>query len=37
VSARADVSFESGGEHCAAWLYHPEHASACIVMVPRLS
>jgi dienelactone hydrolase len=32
VSARADVSFESGGERCAAWLYEPEHASGCVVM-----
>jgi pimeloyl-ACP methyl ester carboxylesterase len=26
--SRSDVSFSSGGEECAAWLYRPEHAEA---------
>ena len=29
---RADVSFESAGERCAAWLYCPQEATACVVL-----
>jgi len=29
---RADLTFSSGGERCAAWLYRPEQASACVVL-----
>jgi dienelactone hydrolase len=32
VIARSDVTFESAGERCAAWLYRPEHTSACVVL-----
>jgi fermentation-respiration switch protein FrsA (DUF1100 family) len=29
---RSDVTFDSGGERCAAWLYRPAGASACVVL-----
>jgi uncharacterized protein len=29
---RSDTTFESGGERCAAWLYQPQEASACVVL-----
>lgn len=29
---RQDVSFDSGGERCAAWLYRPAGATACVVL-----
>ncbi|HEX7609332.1 MAG TPA: alpha/beta hydrolase [Solirubrobacteraceae bacterium] len=29
---RADVTFDSGGERCAAWLYRPPGSSACVVL-----
>jgi fermentation-respiration switch protein FrsA (DUF1100 family) len=32
VAERIDVSFDSGGESCAAWLYRPPQASACVVI-----
>lgn len=34
MSARADISFESGGETCAAWLYRPEGEGPhpCVVL-----
>jgi dienelactone hydrolase len=32
VAERADVTFDSGGERCAAWLYRPEEATACVVL-----
>jgi dienelactone hydrolase len=32
VADRADVTFDSAGERCAAWLYRPESASACVVL-----
>jgi dienelactone hydrolase len=32
VAERADISFHSGGESCAAWLYRPAQASACVVL-----
>jgi uncharacterized protein len=32
VTDRSDVSFDSDGERCAAWLYRPERASACVVL-----
>jgi dienelactone hydrolase len=32
VAERADVTFDSGGERCAAWLYRPEEARACVVL-----
>jgi dienelactone hydrolase len=32
VGERADVSFLSGGERCAAWLYRPAEARACVVL-----
>jgi dienelactone hydrolase len=32
MAARAEVSFDSSGERCAAWLYRPEQATACVVL-----
>ncbi len=32
MSERAEVTFDSDGERCAAWLYRPEQASACVVL-----
>jgi uncharacterized protein len=32
VDERSEVSFQSGGERCAAWLYRPAAASACVVL-----
>ncbi len=32
MAERADVTFTSGTERCAAWLYRPEQASACVVL-----
>jgi pimeloyl-ACP methyl ester carboxylesterase len=32
LTERTDVTFSSGGERCAAWLYRPEHATACVVL-----
>jgi fermentation-respiration switch protein FrsA (DUF1100 family) len=32
VPERLDVSFASGGEQCAAWLYRPPEASGCVVL-----
>jgi dienelactone hydrolase len=32
VVEREDMSFLSAGLRCAAWLYRPEHASACVVL-----
>jgi uncharacterized protein len=32
VVERADVTFDSGGERCAAWLYRPPEATACVVL-----
>jgi uncharacterized protein len=32
VVERADVTFDSGGERCAAWLYRPQEATACVVL-----
>jgi dienelactone hydrolase len=32
VADRVDVSFQSGGEQCAAWLYRPPQASSCVVL-----
>jgi uncharacterized protein len=32
VAARTEVSFDSGGERCAAWLYRPGEATACVVL-----
>jgi uncharacterized protein len=32
VTERTDVTFNSAGERCAAWLYRPEHATACVVL-----
>jgi dienelactone hydrolase len=29
---RADVSFDSDGARCAAWLYRPERTGACVVL-----
>ena len=29
---RSDVTFPSGGERCAAWLYRPRDADACVLM-----
>lgn len=29
---RADVTFDSDGARCAAWLYRPERADACVVL-----
>jgi dienelactone hydrolase len=32
LAQRSDVGFNSDGERCAAWLYRPEGASACVVL-----
>jgi pimeloyl-ACP methyl ester carboxylesterase len=32
VDERSEVTFQSGGERCAAWLYRPAGASACVVL-----
>jgi dienelactone hydrolase len=32
VAERSEVTFDSGGERCAAWLYRPAGASACVVL-----
>jgi uncharacterized protein len=32
VADRIDVNFDSGGTRCAAWLYRPEGAEACVVL-----
>jgi dienelactone hydrolase len=32
MAERADVIFHSGGERCAAWLYRPAQATACVVL-----
>ncbi len=32
MAERVDVSFDSGGQRCAAWLYRPEGATACVVL-----
>jgi dienelactone hydrolase len=32
VHDRADVTFDSAGDSCAAWLYRPAQASACVVL-----
>ena len=32
MSERSDVTFDSGGVRCAAWLYRPPGASACVVL-----
>ncbi len=32
MAERIDVSFDSGGESCAAWLYRPPEATACVVI-----
>ncbi len=32
MDERAEVTFQSGGERCAAWLYRPAGASACVVL-----
>jgi fermentation-respiration switch protein FrsA (DUF1100 family) len=32
VAERVDVSFESGGGRCAAWLYRPPKADCCVVL-----
>lgn len=32
MAERAEVSFDSGGERCAAWLYRPAQATACVVL-----
>jgi dienelactone hydrolase len=32
VTERTDVTFMSAGERCAAWLYRPEGATACVVL-----
>jgi len=32
MAERADVTFDVGGERCAAWLYRPPGASACVVL-----
>jgi uncharacterized protein len=32
MSERLNVSFESAGLRCAAWLYRPQSTSACVVM-----
>jgi dienelactone hydrolase len=35
---RVEVTFPSGGEHCAAWLYRPAgEATACVVMAHGFS
>mgnify|MGYP003409998452 CR=1 FL=1 len=37
--SRSDVSFESAGARCAAWLYRPVGPPpfACVVPVPRIA
>ncbi len=32
MTERSEVSFDSDGERCSAWLYKPERASACVVL-----
>jgi dienelactone hydrolase len=32
VPDRSDVTFESAGERCAAWLYRPQEATACVIL-----
>ena len=32
MAERAEVTFESGGVRCAAWLYRPGQATACVVL-----
>jgi uncharacterized protein len=32
VAERTDVTFTSAGERCAAWLYRPQQADACVVL-----
>ncbi len=32
VADRADVTFDSAGEPCVAWLYRPAEATACVVL-----
>jgi dienelactone hydrolase len=32
MTERADVTFASGGQRCAAWLYRPADATACVVL-----
>ncbi len=32
MAERAEVTFDSGGERCAAWLYRPAGATACVVL-----
>jgi pimeloyl-ACP methyl ester carboxylesterase len=32
MAQRTDVTFDSGGARCAAWLYAPPGASACVVL-----
>jgi len=32
VGERSEVSFDSGGLRCAAWLYRPAGATACVVL-----
>ncbi|MGD0455116.1 MAG: alpha/beta hydrolase [Solirubrobacteraceae bacterium] len=32
MAERTDVAFYSGGGRCAAWLYRPERARACVVL-----
>jgi pimeloyl-ACP methyl ester carboxylesterase len=32
VAARSEETFRSDGQRCAAWLYRPEQASACVVL-----
>lgn len=32
MDERSEVTFDSGGERCAAWLYRPAESSACVVL-----
>lgn len=32
MGERQDVSFDSSGERCAAWLYRPAGATACVIL-----
>ena len=32
MAERAEVSFQSGGERCSAWLYRPAQATSCVVL-----
>ncbi len=32
MTQRLDMSFDAGGERCAAWLYRPGQATACVVL-----